>query len=218
MANNNADAPQDATAATMEPAIDATTAPPDLELLTRRLARLEARVYGTAGATNSRPNPTTTAHNTQHLRARLQRAAARVAAAGERVGEVGARQQLEREMLLAPSSSASSALPLLAPPPLSAGSVEAKAAWLVAQEGELTGVLEGLRAVERLRGPCVDEPWPVLGGGCLWVCGCVGVWMGHCGGLFGWAPFCLKPLTTTTNKLHPLMQLPNAHNRNSDRW
>ena len=141
---NDADTPQDATAATMEPAIDAATAPSeDLELLTRRLARLEARVYGTAGAINSSPNPTTAAHNTHHLRARLQRAAARVAAAGERVGEVGARQQLEREMLLAPSSSSSAAaaaaLPLLAPPPPSAGSVDAKAAWLVAQEGELGG-------------------------------------------------------------------------------
>jgi hypothetical protein len=152
----------------------------ELELLARRLARLEARVHGSAADSSTN---TTNACTSTDLRARLQAAARRVAANAEAVGEVGARQQLEREMLLLPSSSSSSSsssslglgLGLMAPPPSHGAllGVEEKAALLLAQEEELGVVLDALQRVERLRG-CVEQPWPVLGGGlvCLFWCCC----------------------------------------------
>lgn len=146
---------------------------PTVELLARRLARLEARVHGTTATTDASAPAggmllMPLGGRDPDLRGRLQAVAARVAEAGHRVGEAGARQQLEREMLLPSSSSASASDGLaLAPPPPLVGAEE-KAAVLLAQEAELRAVLDGLQRVGRLKG-CIEEPWPLLGGG--WVGG-----------------------------------------------
>lgn len=142
---------------------------PVMELLARRLGRLEARVYGGGDAITT--PPATAIPAARDLRARLQAVAARVAAAGDQVGEAGTRQQLEREVLLSSNSDNGG---LLAPPPACGGGVGGMAAVLVGQEAELRAVMEGLDRVGRLRA-CVDEPWPVLGGAfCVWW-GSVGV-------------------------------------------
>lgn len=141
------------------------------EMLARRLARVEAHVYGDVGGagggacSSSSSSSSVASSSIADLRGRLKAAAARVAEAGERVGEAGARQQLAREVLLSSSSSSSAAgegLGALAPPPQLLG-LEEKAAVLLAQEGELQGLLDGLERVGQLR-KWVDDPWPSLGG------------------------------------------------------
>lgn len=127
----------------------------EMEMLARRLARLEAQVLGDTASSNP---SVSIASSIADLRKRLRAAAARVVNAGEQVGEAGARLQLEREVLL-PSLGGLSAL---APPPPLLG-LEEKAAVLLAQERELRGVLDGLERVGQLR-KCVDDPWPSLGG------------------------------------------------------